>query len=182
MRKLLLGLVLLLPLSGCTLFQSPRDDQGNVIEHPIEEQYRPLVSIRLRPPAVKNFGSDTAITTVGAYCYVRDLDEWLGRIRPGSWHYHSVMLHEQAHSRRQLATGTVAWVARYGVDAKFALLEEQIGYYYEITTRRQRERIVPEAYALTLSKYKILTGSLISYEDALAWVHDVLAGRWTPPN
>jgi len=171
MRKFLI-LALPLILSGCL----------SSAKHELGPEWRPLEEIRERPSLARDLGSPTAITTVGKRCYVRDLDEWLGRKPPGSRDYLAVLRHEQEHSRRQIAYGTWSWIARYGVDTKFALLEEQIGYYYEMTeTRRLGGLVVAEDYASRLAKYKNLSGSLITFDEALVWARDVLAGRWTPP-
>lgn len=144
-------------------------------------EWRPLEEIRVRPRIANGLMSDTAITTVGRYCYVKDLDEWLGRVPPGSIKFNAIMRHEQEHAHRQKKQGEWLWISRYSVDREFALEEEKIGYYYEITERRRLgDRVIPEAYALVLSKYKILSGKLISYEDALVWVRSVLDGTWTP--
>jgi len=182
MRKLLL-LVLLVPLSsGCALLGSPKDNDGNVIAHPLDAVWRPLEDVRERPNIVRDVGSDTATTTVGRHCYVRDLDEWLARVVPGSAKYQALMRHEQEHSRRQLDMGLYLWIARYSYDRKFALLEEQIGYYWEITERRRLGNPINiQGTALVFSKYKNLAGSLISFEEARVWILEVLAGRWTPP-
>jgi hypothetical protein len=171
MRKLL-ALIALTVLSGC-----------NGAEYKLEDRWLPLKSIRERPAVLQNAAPETTITTVGEYAYVRDLDDWFARTPVGSAKFQAVMRHEQEHSKRQLDTGTWLWVTRYGVDKDFALAEEQRGYYYEITERRRLgDQVIPEAYALVLSKYKILVGRLISYEDALTWVRAVLRGQWTPPD
>ncbi len=157
MRKLFTLLVLVL-ISGCSSTDS----------YDLDSKWEPLEEVRERPEVVSDLASDTATTTVGRYCYVKDLDDWLVRYQPGTAKFEALLRHEQEHSRRQLKTGTFLWIARYGVDKDFALLEEQIGYYYEITERRRLGNpMVPEAVALTLSNYKILTGRLISYADAL---------------
>jgi hypothetical protein len=78
--------------------------------------------------------------------------------------------------------GTFLWIARYSYDKKFALLEEQIGYYYEITERRRLGNPINiDGTALAFSGYKNLAGKLISFADAKKWILDVLAGRWKPP-
>jgi hypothetical protein len=172
MRKSIV-LACALLITGCTSAQV----------HVLDAKWRPLEEIHERPSFANHFVSGTAITTVGRYAYVKNLTEWLARVPVGTAKYEAILRHEQEHSKRQLAAGTGAWVARYAIDKEFALLEEQIGYFYEIAERvRLGDRVVPEAYALVLSKYKILTGSLISYEDALDWVNEVLSGAWTPPN
>ena len=180
MRNLLV-LILLSSLTGC--LSAPRDDEGNVIAHKLDVEWRPLEDVRERPNLVRNVGSATVTTTVGKHCYVKDLEEWLVRVRPGSPKYKALLRHEQEHSRRQLKMGTWLWIGRYSYDKKFALLEEQIGYYYEITERRRLGNpLNVDATALVFSKYKILTGRLITFDEAKQWILDVLAGRWTPPN
>jgi len=170
MRKILSLLALVL-ISGCASTES----------FELDKKWEPLEAITERPEIVSNLGSDTAITTVGRYCYVKDLDEWLARVQPGTAKFEGILRHEQEHARRQLDTGTWLWISRYGVDKDFALEEEQRGYYYEITERRRLgDLVIPEAYAAVLSNYKILTGRLISYEDALNWVRSVLSGQWVP--
>lgn len=182
MRKLL-AFVLLLALAGCQYVGPTVDDQGNIIAHVLDPQWLPLEDVRERPVLVRDVGSDTATTTVGRHAYVRDLEEWLGRVIPGSPKYLALLRHEQEHSRRQLDYGLYTWIARYSYDREFALLEEQIGYFYEITERRRLGNPMNvDATALVFSRYKNLAGSLISFEDARGWVLDVLAGRWSPPS
>lgn len=173
MRKSLL-LFIVLFLAGCA---------GK--EYKLGPEWKPLEAVVERPAAFKNLAPATVSTTVGRYVYVRDVDDWLVRYRPGSAKFKGLLAHEQEHSRRQLKMGTAKWIAKYSIDADFALLEEQIGYYHEITTRRWHgEYVVPENYARSISGYKTILGGkrLISYADALVWVRDVLAGRWSPPN
>ena len=172
MRKLLALAVLL--LAGCSS-----------ATHELGPEWRPLETIRERPALLRNAGSPTAITTVGKHAYVRDLDEWLGRVPPGSAKYKGIVRHEQEHSIRQLDRGVFLWITQYSYDADFALEEEQIGFFWEMTTRRANgEFVSAENYARVLNGYKTIVGGrrLISYADALTWARDVLAGRWTPPN
>lgn len=179
MRKCLVLLMASL-LSGCL---SIGESAYTGPKHLVEPEFKPLEDIRERPNVVRDLGSPTAITTIGRHCYVRDLSEWLGRKPPGSPEYLAVLRHEQEHAKRQLAYGLWSWLARYGVDREFALLEEQIGYYYQMTEERRLGLFVdPADYAARLAKYKIATGSLISFDEALIWAQDVLAGRWTSPN
>lgn len=182
MRKSL-AFVLMLPLlAGCQLVQSPKNDDGILISHDLDEKWLPLEDVRERPRLVRDFGSDTATTTVGRHAYVRDLQEWLTRVVPGSAKYQALLRHEQEHSRRQLAYGLYLWIARYSYDKRFALLEEQIGWYYEITeNRRLGNSVNVDVVAAILSRYENLAGRLISFEEARLWILDVLAGRWTPP-
>lgn len=177
MRNLLILVVLL--SSGCA---SMMDSGTGRDAHPLEGEWRPLEEIRERPRVVRDVGSKTAITTIGRNCYVRDLEEWLGRVVPGSAKYKAIMRHEQEHSKRQLETGTFLWIARYSYDREFALLEEQIGYYYEITERRRLGHPINiDGYALVFSRYKNLAGRLIKFDEARAWILEVLNGTWTPP-
>lgn len=178
MRKLL-ALVLLLGLVGCKGMDK-KDDA--LVVHPLDEVWRPLETVRERPRIVRDVGSDTATTTVGRHCYVRDLTEWLARVVPGSPKYLALMRHEQEHSRRQFDYGVFLWIARYSYDKAFALLEEKIGYYYEITERqRLGSPMNVDATAIVLSRYENLAGRLISFQDARAWIYEVLTGQWTPP-
>ena len=172
MRKLIPFLILA-SLVGCVSGE----------KHELGPEWKPLEDIRERPRVLRDAGSPTAITTVGKHAYVRDLDEWLTRVPPGSAKYKGILRHEQEHSIRQLKRGTFLWITQYSYDAKFALEEEQIGFYWEMTTRRKNgEFVSAENYARVLSGYKTILGGkrLISYEDALVWARDVLAGRWKP--
>jgi len=179
MRNLLV-IVLLTLSSGCA---SMMDSGTGRDAHPLAAEWRPLESVRERPRVVRDLGTDTAITTIGRHCYVKDLDEWLGRVVPGSAKYKALMRHEQEHSKRQLDMGLYLWIARYSYDREFALLEEQIGYYYEITERRRLGNPVNiDGTAVVFSRYKNLAGKLITFDEAKAWILDVLAGRWTPPS
>ena len=176
MRNLLF-LVPLLVLSGCMSSGTGHPP------HTLAEEWRPLVDVRERPRVVRDLGTDTAITTIGTHCYVKSLEEWLARVVPGTAKYKALMRHEQEHSRRQIKMGTFLWVARYSYDKEFALLEEKIGYFYQITERRRLGNpINPDGLAIVLSRYKNLSGRLISFEEAKTWILDVLAGRWTPPS
>lgn len=179
MRKFLWCAALLL-CSGC-INTAPKFGISDAVLA-LGPEWRPLQEIRERPYLLRDVGSDTATTTVGKVAYVRDLEEWMIRVPAGSPKFNAILRHEQEHSKRQLAAGTYLWIAKYSYDTKFALLEEQIGYYYELTVRRQLGGSVkPEAYAVALSSYENLAGKLISYEDALAWVRAVLSGSWSPP-
>ena len=161
MRSLIV-FVSLLVLSGCTSLKP-----GQSL--PLGPEWRPLKEIRERPPILKNALDKTAITTVGENAYVQDLAEWLGRTPLNSPKFKAILRHEQEHSRRQLKAGTFLWIAKYSYDKKFALKEELIGYYYEITERRRLgDNFNPANYAVVLSNYKILTDSLINHAEALA--------------
>ena len=179
MRKLLVvGLIAL--LSGCASVTS--SGTGNP-PHKLGKEWSPLEEIRERPALVQDAAGEGVITTVGKFCYVKDINTWLARNPVDSPKFKAILRHEQEHSKRQHDTGVATWIARYGVDKSFALLEEQIGYYYEITEKRRLGiRFDPKAFARIFSRYKNLAGSLISYEDALEWTESVLDGSWAPPN
>lgn len=170
MRKLLAILLVLLTF-GCS---SPETfDLG--------DEWEPLIAVTERPAIFRNVGSDTAIATIGQYVYVRDMDDFLARYVPGTPKFTAAMRHEQEHSRRQLDMGTFLWLARYSYDRDFALYEEQVGYYWEVTERfRLGNPIDVVGYARAFSTYRNLSGRLISFEDARQWFSDVIAGHWTP--
>jgi hypothetical protein len=178
MRNLLIVLPLLF-LGGC---MSNNKAMPEVEPYKLDREWRPLKTVRERPTLLTNAASKTVSTTVGKHIYVHTLSEWLLRYVPGSAKFRALLRHEQEHSRRQLKMGTFLWIAKYSYDRKFALLEEQIGYYYEITERRRLGNPINiDGVALGLSKYQNLAGRLISFTEAKQWILDVLAGRWTPP-
>ncbi len=163
---------------GGTASEPPTDDEG---VHRVDPRYAPVEAIVERPtlPGL----SSTVATTIGTKVYVADLDGWLKRHPPGSATYDAVLLHEQVHARRQLAAGVDPWVQRYLHDRAFMWDEEQRGWYVQLQHLRQQGLgIDVQAVARNLSKYRNLTGPMVSYDDALAWTEAVLAGRWTPPN
>jgi len=142
----------------------------------LDEQYAPLEQIResfLRP--------GSGITTIGKSCYVRDLDDWLAKHPPGSPQFHAIIIHEQLHTRRQLKMGLTKWLGRYLTELEFMRDEELRGWYLQLQEYRRRGLMVsPEGVARTLANYQSFAGRMMSYEDALTWVRDVLAGRWKP--
>lgn len=173
MRTILLTLILS-TLVGC----AGAGKKLGYETYEVEPEFTPLKRISERPDLVL---SSTAITTVGETAYVVDLDEWLGKHRPGSATYVAKLAHEQVHSIRQNKKGTFLWVSKYLWDTKFMWEEEQQGWFVEITQLRKRGKFVKaEAVAALLAGYKNLRGKMVDYEEALKWVKDVLAGRWTP--
>lgn len=184
--KLHMGIVLtallVLPGVGCNSADKKLDDTAAALgykERPLEEEWRPLERIRERPDML---APDTRVTTIGRTVYVADIKKWVGEHPVGSPEWKSVLRHEQEHSKRQLKVGVLKWVAKYAYDRKFMWLEEQIGWWWGIKVLRQHgKRIVPEGVAVNLESYKNLTGRMVSYEDALAWVKAVLANKWKPP-
>jgi len=168
-KKSVLVLTVVL-LSGC-LSSTPKED----MRYDLGDAYAPLEAIRVKPV---NIGSDSAITTVGRYCYVSDLEEWLVKHPPGSRNFHAIMLHEQVHSQRQHDYGVFSWVSRYLYDTDFMWAEEQIGYYYQFKLEG-----VPNILrrAVILAGYENLRGKMVSVEEAETWIRAVLRGQWTPP-
>lgn len=179
MKRLTLVFVLV-ALSGCgSLLRAPLRD-GQEASLTLDDRWRPLEEIVERPRVFQDLGSSSVITTIGRYCYVRDLDEWV-RAHPAGISFDSILRHEQEHARRQISTGTWLWVAHYAYDKDFAWDEEKIGYYYQITMLKNAGQSVNvDGIALALSKYKNLAGQIVNFEDARAWIVEVLAGRWTP--
>ena len=148
-------------------------------EYILDKRWAPLEKIveRLPIPGMSN----TAATTISPNVYVVDLDEWLAKHPPNQPLFDSIMLHEQLHALRQEKTGVDDWVDRYLIDREFMWAEEQLGWYEQIRHLRSRgQRLIPEAIAKNLSRYRNLRGSMISYEEALKWVQDVMASRWRP--
>lgn len=158
MRALVISLAL---LAGCGSLDVPA-------------QYRPLETMREGNP----FGA-TAATTVGSTVYVQDLDDWRDRLETPR--VRALLLHERVHAERQFERGTARWIWAYLTSREFAWREEQLGWYVQIQElRRGGETVSPEGIAKLLVSYRHPAGELVSYEEALAWVQDVLAGRWSP--
>jgi hypothetical protein len=165
-------LCLLLLLTSCTTY-----DLGN--------EWSPLSTVIERPSLP--FASDTATTTVGSHVYTTDLAQWLIDYPPGSVEFHALMLHEQAHARRQFRymglpgeMAKTAWIAQYLTDPKFRWQEEQAGFYVGIKHLQanghwDRARTLRSAHAMS-SHYN----DMVSFQEAQAWIEDVLAGRWAP--
>ncbi len=164
MRTLIVS-ALLIFFTGCNTFQ-------------LDEKWEPLVEMVERP-ALKN--GDGITTTVGTRIYRADIDSYLEKNPPGSAQFDSLLYHEQIHSKRQLHTGLAVWLSRYGTDTAFMWKEEQLGYYAQIINLRKRGLTINiEGIARALSGYKNFRGAMVSYEDAIVWVRDVVGGRWKP--
>lgn len=174
MRSLIL---LVLILAGC----SETYDLG--------DEWSPLEVVVER--ASLPFVSDTATTTVGSRVYTEDLKLWLADFPPGSVKFDALLQHEREHARRQFRYQGLpgelakwAWIARYLTNRRFQWKEEQRGFYYAITHLNKNGQWSFQdtlRVAANLSGYKTLTGEqMISVPLAMAWIDDVLKGRWKP--
>jgi len=144
----------------------------------LDEKWLPLEEMVERPTTN---GSSGITTTIGRKIYRANIDAYLEKNPPGSARFDSLLYHEQIHSKRQLKMGLATWLAKYGTDIEFMLKEEQLGYYAALHNLRRRGMSrSAESIALSMSKYKNLVGSMVSYEDALAWARDMISGRWKP--
>lgn len=144
----------------------------------LDERWRPLVEIVERPDLV--FGGVTA-TTLGTRVYVPDLRAFRQQFPADSVEQEALLLHEREHAVRQLDAGLGPWLARYLNDRAFMWQEEQRGWFLQLRRLQQAGRpLYPEAIALALSGYQNLSGPMVGYAEALAWVDAVLAGRWSP--
>jgi len=173
-------LLSLLAVSGCQGLDKDPENGGLTYDLPVK--WRPLEKIRERGNILNTvIQSDTAITTVGTSAYVKDLTKWLDKHPPNSLMFNAIMRHEQEHAKRQLDYGLYTWIAKYSYDRNFALEEELIGWYYQVTTlSNMGQQINVDAVAAILAGYRNLTGKLITFEEAQNWVRDVLAGHWIP--
>lgn len=164
MRKLLWILPIIF-FAGCHSFE-------------LDEKWLPLEQMVERPHLN---GMTYITTTVGKKIYRENVNQYLEDNPPGSPAFDSLLYHEQVHSKRQLKMGLAKWLSKYGVDTEFMWHEEQLGYYAGMMEKRRRGIYIDaEARALSISKYTNLAGKMVSYEDALQWVRDVLGGRWKP--
>lgn len=165
---------------GPTPQRTPPPEEPAANELRLDARWAPLEAIveRAALPGVSN----TAATTIGTKVYVVDLQRWLKRHPQNSPLFEGVMLHEQVHSRRQLAAGVDPWIARYVRDTAFMWAEEQLGWYAELQLLKSRGLAINvKGVAKSLSNYSNLAGDMVTYDEALKWVEAVLAGRWKPP-
>jgi hypothetical protein len=130
---------------------------------------------------------DGVATTLSPYLFVSDLD-WFNEVYPeGSVKHHALRIHEVQHALEQEkyagdATGIIrsarlaSWANRYLNDPEFRWAVEQKGYGAEIRYLMSRGApIIPEHYASVLSGSTY--NGMVSYEDALQWVWDVIRNR-----
>ena len=145
----------------------------------LEPEWAPLVEVVERPGLVF---TDETTTTLGTRLYVADLGDWERRHPAGSVERAALLLHEQEHARRQLATGLGRWLGRYLNDREFMWGEEQRAYALQLRHLARYGRPVnPQAIAATLHEYRNLEGRMVGFAEALAFVQAVLSGTWTPP-
>lgn len=182
MRKLFVIAVLLLPLAAVGCKSQEKEGWASAAgfaRMDLADEWAPLETLHERPDML---GSGSTATTIGHTVYVEDLDEWLADRPIGSPRFNASMMHERLHAERQLATGVIAWIARYVTDTDFMWAEEQLGWYIQIRElRRTGYQLNLPGIAATLHGYRNLRGHMVGTAEALAWVEDVLAGRWVPP-
>jgi hypothetical protein len=163
MRMIIASLIL--ALAGCT-----------GASHAAPEEFRPLKQV-----TENSLRSGGYITTIGETAYVNDLDSWLERHPVNSVSYRAKLGHESVHSKRQIDAGLAAWLNQYLTDRAFMWEEEKRGWYVELLALRSGGLpINTNGVADVLAGYSNLSGKMVSREEALAWVNDVLAGRWKP--
>ena len=152
-------LVCLLLLAGCA-------------SHPLGPEWLPLEEIRQLP------GTPAGVAfTVGPVIRVGNLGRWLKK-HPQGPARDAVLHHEREHSRRQIAYGTVSWVARYKTDEAFAWQEEQLGWYQQLQHWKARNvRPDLEQVAHNLVGYPDFE---VTYAEAYSWVSAVWSGAWHP--
>lgn len=159
-----LTISLLLLTSGCNT-------------HSIPSHFSPLDEIIERP-----FGGDGFVTTFHNDVWVNDIDDFLKRKPVGSPEFNATMIHERVHSIRMGNPITTLWfVAVYVFDRDFMWEEESIGWYFQLQYMKKKGILSPpEVIAVVLTRYENLIGKMISYNDALQWVRDVLTDKWKP--
>ncbi len=156
-----------LPISGCV-----------PTSYALPPEWAPLTEIVERPGFLLDSG---ATTTLGTHILVADLHAWQRRYPVGSAERDALLRHEREHAVRQQARGLGPWLRLYLNDRDFMWAEEQRGWYLELRRLQAAGRpVFPAEIALRLTRYRNLAGRMVSFPVALAWVQDVLAGRWTP--
>lgn len=157
--------------------------------HDLGPEWSPIRQIRVRGISSGPTGavlglaiaSDSTVTTIAPYVYVKDVATFLRRNPPGSPQFRALLSHEREHAKRQLARGLYSWLWNYLYDKEFALDEEKHGWYHELMFYRKAGLpIARDVVAATLANYVNLTGRITTFDDARRWVDDVLAGKWTP--
>lgn len=139
---------------------------------PLDAKHFPLKHLAENPILTLTF-EPTEAMTIGDTVYVHDLEEFLSEIP--EFRLTALLLHEQVHSIRQQAYGVFPWILKYLVDKNFALHEEKLGWAAHLLWLRDHGHdINRDVAAYSLSNYMVLTGYLISEEDARIWVDQVL--------
>lgn len=147
----------------------------------LPESWRPLTTVVERGdlPGV----GDGVVTTVSPYLYTSDLDWFNERYPEGSVDHEGLRRHELQHALEQEAyvdgaTGAKRalrlsdWIRKYLTNKSFRWEVEKRGYKADILYNR---RVNPEALAESLSGKTY--NNMVTYEEALQWVRDVLSGR-----
>ena len=159
-------------MAGCTTQDLP-------------ESWRPITTLIERgdTPGV----GEGIITTISPYLYTDSIDKFNEYYPEGSISHEALRRHELEHARDQEAyigdaTGVLrksritSWIYQYIHSKEFRWNVEKKGYKAEILyLKRMNMRISPAAYAFILSgeTYR----GMVSTEDALNWVNNVLAGK-----
>lgn len=146
----------------------------------LDERWLPLKEIVERPSDPLEI-YDGFSTTIGSKVYRSNLDDFIKANPPNTIGFDMLMYHEQVHSKRQFKMGLYKWLASYLYDKKFMWYEEQLGYYTSFGYLRTFGfKPNKEATAMSLSKYRNLTGAMVTYEEALEWLNSVFSGGWKP--
>ena len=165
MRHLFCILLLLITLSffGCVNYQS------------LDEKYYPIKYISERPWYLSVITDEMFVTTIGDTVYVADINKW-SKMRSLA-QYDITLSHEKVHAYRQEEKGLYSWLWNYITCTEFRWHEEQLGWYVDLKlTQMYKLPIYPEVTAGILDNYQ----SMVSYDDALKWVRDVINGHWKP--
>lgn len=183
MRSAIFAIITL--LCGCA------SQPAKLTKYELGPEWKPLKEIRNRGFTSGPIGSllglaiasDSTVTTVMPYIYVKDVDVFLKRRLPGSAQFTALLRHEQEHAKRQEARGLYSWIWNYLYNKEFALEEEKIGWYHElIMYKNSNLPINVDGVAATLATYVNLTGRITTFEEAKAWIYSVLNGSWKPDN
>lgn len=165
MRGQILAALVALALAGC----SAREVE-------LEPEWAPL----RRVVEMGAWPADRA-TTIGETVYLADLDWWHETYPPGP-RRKGFLLHEREHALQQQAMGVLAFVARYGTDPRFMWEVESRAWALELQHLHALGLPVnAKAVARALAGYETPDGrAMVEEGAALAFVLDVLAGRWNP--
>jgi hypothetical protein len=166
MKKLILVLVVL--AAGCRSTE-------------LSPEWRPLEKIQ--ESWTMSVGLSTGgCRTVDDTIYVRNLSVFLKKNPEPK--LSCVLAHEKVHAERQRDYGLSQWVWRYLHDTDFMWAEEQIGWYRQLQEYKRFGLWVRDLSPLadSLSRYRNLSGPMVSRTRALAWLKEVMAGTWTPPD